>query len=476
MEVMRSRINLRSGGASREYGMGLLCRVMVKVGRGFNVGILQILMKPILFAERELFPSSRVVDAFPRPPAFRPVEKSRDARRRLSADVSSLLGNLEDVGPNDPVFILRRSVSYRTTNSHRNSLSKGLDELSLYHMQAQRNSVTASEASTNDDRESSAPTPRPQVRPPPAQLSKQEIIAAQRAVQKAKQGAILSAQANSEQGVDIVLPDKATLRSARLTTNEAVRYSYIEPDGETYDITEIMGDEWSPQRETSYSKGDFLEVAISKSTKDPSLGEKIDRVLNKIKGNPNLVSSGGRSVDSIYLDTVDPPPRPDRSPSRGGSRSSTPVQSALQPTVHRAQQASVASSTSDLSLYDSAPPSTMGARNVPRDSIEEEPEPEAGKKQPIIVRNNLGISDLLAFIEASAALKKPAVRDPPPPLSPVDAMLFGPQLNLNELHPLLRDLYKPLLERFDAMDRVSAAIILAGSHADPLPRRTLMIS
>ena len=423
------------------------------MGRGFNI---DSKTDTLFITEREILPSSRVVDALPRPPSFRPVEKSRDARRR-SADVNSLLGSTEDVGPNDPVLILRRSVSYRTTNAHRNSLSKGLDELSLYHMQSHRASVTASEASTNDDRESSAPTPRPQVKPPPAQLSRQEIITAQRAAVKARQGAIISAQVNSEQGVDIVLPDKATLRSARLATDEAVRYSYIEPDGETYDITDIMDDEWSPQRDSSYDRGDLLEVAISKSTnvrQDPSLGEKIDRVLNKIKSNPKLVSSGGRNVESIYLDKdiiVNAPVRPERSPSRGGSRSSTPVQLAPQQ-AHRAQHNSIASSTSDLSLYEPGLPST-GARNILQDSIAEEPEIE--KKKPIIVRNNLGISDLLAFIEASAALKKPAVKDPPPPLSPVDAMLFGPQLDLNELHPTVRDLYRPLVERFDAMDRVS---------------------
>jgi len=417
-----------------------------------------------LFADRELFPSSRVVDAFPRPPSFRPVDKSRDVRRR-SADINSLLGSVEDVGPNEPVFILRRSVSYRTTNSYRNSLSKGLDELSLYHMQSQRGSVTASETSTNDDRESSAPTPRPQVKPPPAQLSEREIIAAQRAAQKAKQGAILSAQVNSEQGVDILLPDKATLRSVRLATDESIRYSYIEPDGGMYDITDIMGNEWSPQRENSYGRGDLFEAAISKSSnvrQDPSLGEKIDRVLNKIKGNPKLVSSGGRNVESLYLDNdiiVNAPPRPERSPSRNASRSSTPVQLAPQQ-GHRAQQASITSSASDVSLYDSAPPSSTGARNIPQDSIAEEP--EIGKKKPIIVRNNLGISDLLAFIEASAAMKKPVVKDPPPPLSPVDAMLFGPQLDLNELHPLVRDIYRPLVERFDAMDRVSTPVATVG--------------
>jgi len=446
----------------------------------FQHRIIRILIS--ILAARELFPASRVVDAFPRPPSFRPVEKSRDARRR-SADVNSLLGSVEDVGPNDPVFILRRSISYRNTNPHRNSLSKGLDELSLYHMQSQRGSVTVSEASTNDDRESSAPTPRLQVRPPPAQLTMQEIIAAQRERVKAEQGAILSAQVNSEQGVDIVLPDKATIRSARLATNnESIRYSYIEPDGETYDITDIMDDEWSPQRENSYGSGDLLEAAISKSSnvrQDPSLGEKIDRVLNKIKGNPKLVSSGGRNVESIYSDKdlfVNPPARPDRSPSRGGSRSGTPVQSAPQQ-GQRAQQTSVTSSTSEFSSYDSVPSST-GARDIAQESIAEEPEVEQ-KKKPIIVRNNLGISDLLAFIEASAAAKRPVVKDPPPPLSPVDAMLFGPQLDLNELHPLVRDLYKPLVERFDAMDRVSTFVLnpSAGSHADFTPtRRTLMIS
>ena len=395
------------------------------------------------------------MDAFPRPPSFRAVEKSRDGRRR-SADVNSLLGSLEDVAPNDPVFILRRSVSYRNTNPHRNSLSKGLDELSLYHMQSQRGSVTISEASTNDS--SVAPTPRVQINPPPAQLSMQEIIAAQRAQVKAKQGAILSAQVNSEQGVDIVLPDKATIRSARLSTNEAIRYSYIEPDGETYDITDIMDGEWSPQREDPYGRGDLLEAAISKSSnvrQDPSLGEKIDRVLNKIKGNPKLVSSGGRNVESIYSDKdliVNPPIRPERSPSRGGSRSGTPVPQQGQ----RVLQTSVNLSTSDISSYDSVPSST-GARIIPQGSIAEKPEIQ--KKKPIIVRNNLGISDLLAFIEASAVAKKPMVKDPPPPLSPVDAMLFGPQLDLNELHPLVRDLYKPLVERFDAMDRVSAFIL-----------------
>jgi len=100
---------------------------------------------------------------------------------------------------------------------------------------------------------------------------------------------------------------------------------------------------------------------------------------------------------------------------------------------------SVTPFSSDFTLYNSPP--KIAARNVRQGSISEEA--ESGKRGPLFVRNNLGISDLLAFIEG---LKKPVVKDPPRLLSPVEVMLFGPPLHLNELHPLVRDLYRPLLK------------------------------
>lgn len=78
-------------------------------------------------------------------------------------------------------------------------------------------------------------------------MSPQEIIAAQRAASRANQKALISAQTNKSEGIDVVLADKGTLRSSRLlepTGDAVVRYSFIDHDGETYDISELLKEEW----------------------------------------------------------------------------------------------------------------------------------------------------------------------------------------------------------------------------------------
>ena len=63
--------------------------------------------------ERELSPSSKVIDAFPRPPAYRQVERRfSDSKRRSIDSAQLLLGSSDDVRPDDPIFILRRAVAY----------------------------------------------------------------------------------------------------------------------------------------------------------------------------------------------------------------------------------------------------------------------------------------------------------------------------------------------------------------------------
>lgn len=77
--------------------------------------------------------------------------------------------------------------------------------------------------------------------------SPQEIIAAQRAASRATQKALISAHVNKSEGIDVVLHNKGTLRSSRLlepTGDEVVRYSFIDDDGETYDISELLEEEW----------------------------------------------------------------------------------------------------------------------------------------------------------------------------------------------------------------------------------------
>ncbi|WVR08214.1 hypothetical protein IAU60_005261 [Kwoniella sp. DSM 27419] len=165
--------------------------------------------------ERPLSISSKVLDAYEAPPNLRPMERTTPEQRRRSRDVSYNQGSAADILPTDPVFVLRRVVQRGLANAR-------------VEMGTPRQGVSAGQS--KDTR------------------SPAEIIAAQRAASRANQKALLSAQNNHSQGVDIVLPDqKGTLRSSRLiepSGGEVVRYSYIDDDGETYDISELLEEEW----------------------------------------------------------------------------------------------------------------------------------------------------------------------------------------------------------------------------------------
>jgi hypothetical protein len=60
---------------------------------------------------------------------------------------------------------------------------------------------------------------------------------------------------------------------------------------------------------------------------------------------------------------------------------------------------------------------------------------------------------MMAIIELSGLQDKPA---PLPPLNPVDEMLFGRPLNLDELHPAIKEIYAPTLKQLDEMGQASA--------------------
>ncbi|KAJ6580903.1 hypothetical protein B0H19DRAFT_488001 [Mycena capillaripes] len=78
---------------------------------------------------------------------------------------------------------------------------------------------------------------------------------------------IFSASTNSANGLDVVLPGGAMIRSSQDGENE-LRYSYVEPDGDTYDISDIVDD-------------DVLEGVLGPDK--ALLGEKMDRLLYKIQ-------------------------------------------------------------------------------------------------------------------------------------------------------------------------------------------------
>ncbi|OCH84519.1 hypothetical protein OBBRIDRAFT_397822 [Obba rivulosa] len=435
--------------------------------------------------EKELSPSSKVIDAYSRPPAFRSVDR-RDSKRRSVDSAQLLLGNLDDVQPDDPVFILRRAISYRPSSRHRSSAP--LDEIALQQF---RDSIASSSAGSDSTVEQ-------------PQMSKQAIIAAQRAASRANQRAILSAQANSARGVDVLLPGNAMIRSSRYEIEDRMRYSYVEPDGETFDISEIIEQEWKgelPSPRTATAPDDLLHGVLARN-KD-GLGAKLDRVLSKIKNEKGLgrmatsqstsgsttdtidsAGSGSSRYSAIDGDSERSDPRTatptgyaahGRAPSstvpgsdRVGSalsrissyRTASPGDSdafsramSATPTAGQSRklvspherQSSHSSALSDASNYRSGTPSTpSAAMPAGRDGKNQRP-------RLVLPDDDLGLSNMMSIIEARASQYK--IPDSPP-LDPVDELLFGKILDLNALHPDIRDIYAGTFKQLDDMDEV----------------------
>jgi hypothetical protein len=374
-----------------------------------------------------------------------------------------LLGNADDISPSDPIFILRRAISYRNSSS-RHRISAPLDEVALHHLHRESASSASSDAQVSEDGKARQP-------------SKQEIIAAQRRATQANQRAILSAQANSLRGVDVVLAGNAILRSSRYEVDDKMRYSYVQPDGETYDISDIIEEEW---RENNVQRNDLLEGVLVRN-KD-GIGDKIDRVLSKIKnGKANTVSrsNSAAAMDSLSQSTSiseyslsDPveeemssrastpgffgrsptPTGPQRSASptaksssptpdpKNRSRASTPtaVSSKVGPGSRR--QPSIASVMSDLTY----------SNHVPNESSREGATPRPQRKKPVIPEDDFGVAHMMAIIEYTGTTPKTTL----PPLHPVDELLYGRKFDVESLHPAIKELYSDSFKKLDDMDKV----------------------
>ena len=268
------------------------------------------------YTERQLMPSSKVLDAYMTPPQLRPAERTTPEQRRRSRDHSQNLGQPSDVQPTDPLFVLRkvnpRGLAGRTQAGPINALQNL--------------------ASPDPHTPMTGDTSRLEGRT--TGLSPQEIIAAQRAATRANQRALISAHTNTNQGVDVVLPDKGTFRSSRLLEpngGEVVRYSFIDDDGQTYDISEILEEELGvdgsnvnpniqvpplvrhgdssqsnyvtapstpleqPESGTPRGSEDILRGVLARSQGQPEgkLEEKLSRVISKVKSWRRLKSSSG---------------------------------------------------------------------------------------------------------------------------------------------------------------------------------------
>ncbi|EKM59031.1 uncharacterized protein PHACADRAFT_249196 [Phanerochaete carnosa HHB-10118-sp] len=442
-------------------------------------------------SEKELAPTSKVIDAYPRPPAYR---RSVDSKRR-SADSAMLLSSSEDIGPDDPIFILRRAVAYRPSSRR---LSAPLDEIALQKLHRASLSISsiATDSTTGPDE-------------PKKQMSKQEIIAAQRAATRANQRAILSAQANSSRGLDVLLPGNAgMIRSSRHELDDRMRYSYMDASGTMYDISDIVEVEWQSEvgSNGSTTQSDLLHGVISRS-KD-GLGAKLDRVLSQVRQpraaqhTPQPVYRDGTDsigTPSVYS-TAEGGPNTSRSATPNAqtmnARSPTPTNTAVaaraasplsrlssyrttsegasdgrrtaspSSSPHKAarpshdRQQSLASVMSDSSSYRGQSPHRSQSPPTPRAFNRA---PSATKSQRMVLpKDDFGLAQMLAIIESK---DMPATRADLPPLDPVDELLFGREIDLETLHPQIRDIYSSTFKQLEEMDYSLDELLQYVAHA-----------
>lgn len=416
------------------------------------------------------------------------MDKRFSDTKRRSIDSAQLLGSPEDVPADDPTFILRRATTYRASSS-RHRLSAPLDEIALQKMHMQRDSTSSSIAS-----DATAEEPKQQ-----RHLSKQELIAAQRAATRANQRAILSAQTNSLRGVDVLLPGNAGLiRSSRYETEDRMRYSYVEPDGETFDISQIVEEEWQNmggQEKEPAGRSDLLEGVLSRNKE--GFSENLDRFLSKIKGAKEAgvpPPGSAASTDSAYTNSDDD----EQAPGQTTPRSTTPTgpgstshessmmsdtprvtspisESGLSrnttPTNHdprRARSATPNSTTStvrggmphgrapsftsvvsDMSGYRTAIGSPMpSSQPLPTRSTST---PKPHRPRPVIPKDDFGVSNMMEIIEYAGTRGR---AEPLPAMDPVDELLFGREFDLGTLHPDVREIYGETFRGLEEMDKV----------------------
>jgi len=407
--------------------------------------------------EKELAQSSKIIEAYSRPPHYRNMNPT-GANKRRSLDPSLIFGSVEDVRSDDPVFVIRRAISYRNSNSRRRS-SVPLDEIALSKIHRESNSSYSSDAnSTVDEGKFKQP-------------SRQEIIAAQRAATRATQRAIISAQSNSVRGMDVLLPGNAMLRSSRYDPHERIRYSYVEPDGETYDISDIVEEEW---RDTVNDK-DLLEGVFIRNR--DGIGEKLDRFINKIRKGKQKEREYSNSSDarSLTASTRSVSPSEYSVDTEQPSRSVTPGSAGLLSRMNNGMERDTQNANGKTSRPGTVTP-TAGLRSSPLSHNRRHPSitsvisDYSGRATPpvnlppvdeektrpprrvVLPKDDFGISQMMSIIEFKAL--KPKGKERPPP-HPVDELLFGVPVELDSLHPEIREIYAPAFKQLEEIDKVT---------------------
>lgn len=409
--------------------------------------------------ERELQPSSKVLDAFAKPPMFKTVDRRSSEWRRRSVESAHLMGTNDDIQQDDPSFVLRRATGTRSGGKPK--AAGPLDELALRQLHRESASSDHSQPSSV----SSQQTQKGQSRNPET----------------------LSIRPNREQGVDIMY-EAGLFRSQRQGSNPP-SYTFVNRSGEAVDIRDYVEDEFRGNQ--SDGTKDLLDQATMSST--TALSSSLNRILERMRTSSTLTqgtsaranatspsiysqsSRGGaasaqnqdtRASDDVPRSrsttptagrstTASPGPGPiaSRATAVAGSRPASPASAALIPSGHRSQP-SIASVMSDFSAYTSESEATGPDSAHLQDSNNlRSLRPTLSAMAPIQENAESGITRMLAIIELGAALGQPP-RKPEPSL--LDSTFLGTPIVLEDLHPRVREIYEPTIRELEDASKVSS--------------------
>jgi hypothetical protein len=260
-----------------------------------------------------------------------------------------------------------------------------------------------------------------------------------------------------------------------------------------------MEEEWDPS--ASAGQGDLLEGVLERGRTKDGVDEKLHRILTKIKDGRTIQRTASSTppsastADSVYSDPGQDEEEPSpidrsrsvtplgtstgkvsdivpRGPSPASQRTVTPdirkqrsvtpssvlqgrstpqlQQQPLAPLApHRREMSntSVASDTMSGFFSAVASPAVTSPSTIKAGPLRSQ------KPKMTLPKDDFGVSHMMAIIELAGLQDNPA---PPEPVHPVEEMLFGRPIQMDELHPAIREIYAPTFKQLNEMDQASA--------------------
>ena len=244
------------------------------------------------------------------------------------------------------------------------------------------------------------------------------------------------------------------------------------------------------------ARGDLLE-GVFNGNKD-GISEKLDRVLNKIrkgKGKErerdyvslssvesNRLSTRSVSISEYSADDTEegrpyqaapennviaratpvapavapsPPPRVGANTPTGGPRA-TP-NGPVPPSRRNPSISSVLSDQHQQQQGRGTPPVQSSLARVQEEERAGTPRGQQQQRRRLVIpKDDFGLTQMMAIIEYKAL--RPA--KPLPPLDPVDALLFGRPVDMEALHPAVREIYGPEFKHLEEIDKVCVGCLV----------------